>query len=809
MGTRTTIHHGNQRWLLHGAMRTLARVLALYAGIHALYCQPLPLKPTHRVVDSLLQQLPTTLRSPDTTLTNLLNDIAYEYWQLNLDSSALFTHKALQNAQAQNFVRGEAAAWESFGRIASTQGNYDSAHIYHHKALTIYERIGWQPGIANALNSLGVVYRLQSKYAEALDSYNRALGILHKHPTTPSNQRILTRLLNNVAMVYRLQGRYSDALPHLQEALTIRRHLNDKAGVAGLQRNIGLLYAEQHQHEQALQWYNEALSTYAVLGDQQGIAASSDNIGMSYQAQQRFDSAEASHRRALGIFQTLGNKQGEASALYNLAKIASAQGSATLSLGYHQQALRLRQTMGDKEAIAASRIGLGQALARLQRHNEALEQFEQAVQLAIAIGARTDAAEAWAGLAESYERTGKTASALEALKSLLQMRDTLFTEQNSRTLMQLQAQHYNERQQERIRLLEQAQQMQVLDSERQRNIRNFAFALVGLASLAAAAAWYGYRTKRRAAELLQRRHQEIMRQQKILEEQAVEIELANSELQHKNLLLEQLNNEKNEFLGIVAHDLKNPLNNVTMALSLVQNYWREMNLDDVMVRLRTAQNAALRMKAIITNLLDLNAIESGKFPFSPKLLGVQALVNEIVHDYRDRATEKEITINVAFAQDSTQVFADVTALQEIVDNLLSNAIKYSPFHTTVLVKVSAVLPSRNQEQTLQFIEHGVEGKEHLLHSVQGPSWALQYSSLPFPSVRIAFQDEGPGLTESDKRRLFEKFARLSAQPTGGEHSTGLGLSIVKKMVEAMNGRVWCESELGNGATFVVELPAQQ
>jgi signal transduction histidine kinase len=67
------------------------------------------------------------------------------------------------------------------------------------------------------------------------------------------------------------------------------------------------------------------------------------------------------------------------------------------------------------------------------------------------------------------------------------------------------------------------------------------------------------------------------------------------------------------------------------------------------------------------------------------------------------------------------------------------------------------------------------------------------------------QDQGPGLSENDKKKLFGKFTRLSARPTGGEHSTGLGLSIVKKMVEAMNGKVWCESELGQGATFIVEL----
>ena len=71
-------------------------------------------------------------------------------------------------------------------------------------------------------------------------------------------------------------------------------------------------------------------------------------------------------------------------------------------------------------------------------------------------------------------------------------------------------------------------------------------------------------------------------------------------------------------------------------------------------------------------------------------------------------------------------------------------------------------------------------------------------------VRCEVRDEGPGLSAEDQKKLFGKFARLSAKPTGDEHSTGLGLSIVKKMVEAMNGRVWCESELGKGAAFLVE-----
>ena len=104
--------------------------------------------------------------------------------------------------------------------------------------------------------------------------------------------------------------------------------------------------------------------------------------------------------------------------------------------------------------------------------------------------------------------------------------------------------------------------------------------------------------------------------------------------------------------------------------------------------------------------------------------------------------------------------------QQVIENLVSNAVKYSP-----------------------------PGKAIRVHVHRDTALA-----------RCEVQDEGPGLSESDKARLFGTFARLSALPTGGEQSTGLGLSIVKKLVESMKGRVWCESELGKGATFIIEFP---
>jgi signal transduction histidine kinase len=102
-----------------------------------------------------------------------------------------------------------------------------------------------------------------------------------------------------------------------------------------------------------------------------------------------------------------------------------------------------------------------------------------------------------------------------------------------------------------------------------------------------------------------------------------------------------------------------------------------------------------------------------------------------------------------------------------MDNLVSNAVKYSPRGKNIYARV-----------------YYADGR-----------------------VRAEVKDEGPGISAEDQKRLFGKFARLSARPTAGEHSTGLGLAIVKRLVESMHGEVWCESHPGSGAAFIVELPA--
>ncbi len=288
------------------------------------------------------------------------------------------------------------------------------------------------------------------------------------------------------------------------------------------------------------------------------------------------------------------------------------------------------------------------------------------------------------------------------------------------------------------------------------------------------------RRNRALKKIVNERTAEIQHQIAILDDQAREIELVNAQLHEQNVLLQELNTEKNDFLAIAAHDLKNPLTVIMMSSSMVQQYAYQMKVEEVVAQMTNVERTSKRMRDIIMNLLNINALETGKFTFTPTRLDIVETARQVAEDYRERATNKDITLYFQPSHPQIFVFADSTATTEILENLVSNAIKYSPHGRNVWISVTKEQEARNREHNS----------------------ALQ----PVPHCLILVKDEGPGLSEEDMSNLFGKFVKLSARPTGGEHSTGLGLSIVKKMVESMKGKVWCESELGHGATFIVELP---
>lgn len=231
--------------------------------------------------------------------------------------------------------------------------------------------------------------------------------------------------------------------------------------------------------------------------------------------------------------------------------------------------------------------------------------------------------------------------------------------------------------------------------------------------------------------------------------------------------LQELNQERSEFLGIAAHDLRNPLNSIMGFAQLIQRYSPDMgNIQrDGIGRIL---GASRRMLELIDRLLSVRAIEEGKFEMKIERCDVSSLAHMAVSNHQAAADAKQISLAFAPGSEPTWALADAPACSQILDNLLSNAIKFSPPGRPVAVMVV----------------RGSDGR-----------------------IRIDVEDAGPGLSPEDQGKLYGKFARLSARPTAGESSNGLGLSIVKRLAEAMDGTLQCRSKLGEGSTFSLTLSA--
>jgi len=251
-------------------------------------------------------------------------------------------------------------------------------------------------------------------------------------------------------------------------------------------------------------------------------------------------------------------------------------------------------------------------------------------------------------------------------------------------------------------------------------------------------------------------------------------EALNSHLQNKKIdehtdELEKTNQaliKLNEFLGIAVHDLKNPLSAIQGYAEMIVEDCDDMPKSEIIEVSHLILNSSRQMFELVRNLLEVNVIESGKINTELSCVDILPTVKTLVECYSIRAKPKNISLQLHQQNNQYDAFVDKNIVHQILDNLISNAVKYSAYGKHINIRI------QQSEKT----------------------------------VCCEIQDEGEGLSVTDQQKLFSKFTRLTPQPTGNEHSTGLGLFIVKKLVEAMNGNVWCESELDNGTSFFVAFP---
>ncbi|SMG46173.1 His Kinase A (phospho-acceptor) domain-containing protein [Marivirga sericea] len=265
--------------------------------------------------------------------------------------------------------------------------------------------------------------------------------------------------------------------------------------------------------------------------------------------------------------------------------------------------------------------------------------------------------------------------------------------------------------------------------------------------------------EQKISKLLSKKNKQIEQQQK-------SIQSKNEKLHNRNLQLTGLNEEKNNLVKILAHDLRSPINQITGLLDILKLSHSHFSKDEEKI-IHQVQDSAQRLNQMISKILDFDALEGNRMKVITEEIEVKELLQTVEKELQVIASKKNTTVH--YKTDRNLRFkSDHLFLTQILENIIVNAIKFSDPGSKISVNAK--------------IE-----KDKIIFSIK---------------------DDGPGLTEEDKALIFKKFQKLSAKPTGGENSTGLGLSIVKKYIDLLDGEVWVESEKGQGSTFFVALPIE-
>jgi signal transduction histidine kinase len=627
----------------------------------------------------------------------------------------------------------------------------DSALAFGSVALKLAEALDYRKGIGLALNKIGYAYERKSNAVEALRYQKLAQPILEE----VGDKENLAWSWHNMGNAHSLRGDYQEALRAHFKALKIREEISSLRGSGWSYSAIALIYQRQGNFQEELRYQEKALGVMKEIGDNDGTGRTLSALGSLYSKKGEFKKAEQYLNDGLSMLVGSKNKMNYIYALTSGAEYYSSQKQYDKSLELCQKMLITSEAIGNKFVIAGSLKRIGETYFKQGKINQSLEVAEK-------INAKVHIRDISKTLAAIFEARKEYNQALRFYSRYSSLKDSLASVEAQNNIAKLQALYESEKKDKEIESLR-------LQDEKNHLLQNAMLVGFGLVIVIVVLMIRAYFLKRR-------QYKEVVKLNLLLDE--------------KKRIAEDANELKSRLLSIAAHDLKNPIQSILGFSSLIRESIDSSRLikkdekDNLQNMMDVVIGASDRMRKLIDDLLESSVIENG-IELHPQPTNLIDIARKSILASNVQAAFKSQTIH--FESQGEDFIADIDSerMQQVFDNLVSNAVKYSPEKTTIQCILARYHP--NVKKT--------ERDPHL-------------SFVPEPCLVFMVKDEGLGLTCDDLKKLFGKFQKLSARPTGGESSTGLGLSIVKQLVELHRGKVWAESEgKGKGSTFFVMIPS--
>jgi tetratricopeptide (TPR) repeat protein len=436
-------------------------------------------------IDSMLRILSS--QGQDTSRVLTLIEISWEYRAIGeMDKALQYGNEGIALAEKLDYALGRAQLYSNTGAIHHSLSHYSKAIELFEKALELYEKLGGTAGRGGIYNNLGFTYFTQSNYPKAIECYFKALKLKEE----AGDKESIPSTLVNIGNVFYTQDDLPKALDYYSRALEMLKGFNDQEALAVVVSNMGLIHNDMGDTAKARVEYLQSMAIHIAMNDRHGEALTINNIGVMY-----FELGE----------KLMTGEPEKSRKLFGLA------------LTWYFKSMEIFKDIQDKEGECLLYVNYARVYIDMGEYKNAVESCKLAIGLARSVHLLDNVKDAELVLSDAYERSGDNQNALKHYKIFVEMRDSLFNEENTRKNVSTEMQFEFDKK-EAATKLEQEKREAVTQAESKKQ-KVIIFSVCGILLLVAIFAVFAFRSYRQK----QRANIEITTQKEIIEEKQKEI----------------------------------------------------------------------------------------------------------------------------------------------------------------------------------------------------------------------------------------------------------------------------------------------
>lgn len=631
----------------------------------------------------------------------------------------------------------------------------------------------------------------QSRYSAALEHAFKGFNLV-QHYVYPPQQ---ADLYHRIGTIYTQMGQFELAARYLFEALKITESKQLKQRQGAVLGDLAWVYKELNNLPLALQYINRSLEVRQSIADLYGVAWCHNVRGLIYLQQKKYKEALAELEMARSMREQIGHLDGLAATTFNIGLVYDEMGQYEKALTFKLKAAEMAEGIVNPHEQCILLNSMARSFIQLKRYSEALSYLEKAQSIAASIQAPVLLKDVYQTFADYYQATGNLQQAVAYLRSHQQLVDSLYTTSTSAKLAELQALYQLEEKEQQIRFLQQEKALNDTEAAlRQSQINNLRIVLAAgllvlvLVSTLTWAIYKSHKDLQRAHREIKEKHEEIQSQaeelieanqnlsrlnrqlaekQEEIQAQAEELLEANQTIQEINRNLEaevqkrtqelkQAYTELDTFFYRSSHDFRRPL---TTFMGLAEVAKITVTDPHALELFNKVRETAMSLDRMLVKLQSISDVGVQEYDYREVL--AKELFDSLCDNWREEINRKNIVIT-SESQLTHPFYSYPALIKIIIENLLENAIQFSA----------------PENPRIHFSVHEGEG-----------------------FVVLELSDNGHGIPTEYHHKVFDMYFRGSHYSKGN----GLGLYIVKKAVEKLNGEIMFTSAIDKGTTFSVRL----